>query len=337
MAVYKVPQDVEAEDKLIGPFSFRQFIYLMIAVGGLASAYALFNVLAPLALLPLPFAIFFGVLAFPLRKDQPMEIYLAAIVSFLTKSRLRLWKPDGIETMIEVIAPPPDDRYSSKGYSQDEVQRRLSYLAGIVDSRGWSIRGGDTVNTSSMQPDLYNEAQSTYDQFDEQGAVSLQIDSLLAKTNDSRRQQIIDSMKKPPLPKPAPITNYSVFPQVGSEPPAISSLYTPMTASRSEDDNIQLSINPYPSMNQSVLRPISETPPQVQPPVQTAPIPEPVIEQPEAISQPEAKPSEDQPSPAIIDLAHNHDDLSIETLSREANRIKQKELSESEEVVISLR
>ena len=31
MAVYKVPQDVEAEDKLLGPFSFRQFIYLIVA------------------------------------------------------------------------------------------------------------------------------------------------------------------------------------------------------------------------------------------------------------------------------------------------------------------
>ncbi|NTW61726.1 PrgI family protein, partial [Candidatus Saccharibacteria bacterium] len=30
MAVYKVPQDVEAEDKLIGPFTFRQFVYLII-------------------------------------------------------------------------------------------------------------------------------------------------------------------------------------------------------------------------------------------------------------------------------------------------------------------
>jgi hypothetical protein len=40
-------------------------------------------------------------------------------------------------------------------------------------------------------------------------------------------------------------------------------------------------------------------------------------------------------SPAIIDLAKNHADLSVETLQREANRIKQKE--ESEEVVISLR
>ena len=38
MAVYKVPQDVEADDKLIGPFSFRQFIYLIIvAISGAAA------------------------------------------------------------------------------------------------------------------------------------------------------------------------------------------------------------------------------------------------------------------------------------------------------------
>lgn len=36
MASYKVPQDVEADDKLIGPFSFRQFIYLGIAALGIA-------------------------------------------------------------------------------------------------------------------------------------------------------------------------------------------------------------------------------------------------------------------------------------------------------------
>ena len=36
MAEYKVAQDVEAEDKLIGPFSFRQFIYLIIAAVAVA-------------------------------------------------------------------------------------------------------------------------------------------------------------------------------------------------------------------------------------------------------------------------------------------------------------
>ena len=41
MAQYKVPQDVEAEDKLLGPFTFRQFVYLMI-IGGLIGLGILF-------------------------------------------------------------------------------------------------------------------------------------------------------------------------------------------------------------------------------------------------------------------------------------------------------
>ena len=63
MAVYKVPQDVEAEDKLLGPFSFKQFIFLIIAIMGIGMAYALSQIVLPLALLPLPITIFFGNLA----------------------------------------------------------------------------------------------------------------------------------------------------------------------------------------------------------------------------------------------------------------------------------
>ena len=52
MSVYKVPQDVEAEDKLLGPFSFKQFIFLMISVVGFALAYALAMVVLPLGIIP---------------------------------------------------------------------------------------------------------------------------------------------------------------------------------------------------------------------------------------------------------------------------------------------
>lgn len=58
MAVYKVPQDVEADDKLIGPFSFRQFIYLIIAAIAIALAWGLSQLFIPLAIIPLPIIIF---------------------------------------------------------------------------------------------------------------------------------------------------------------------------------------------------------------------------------------------------------------------------------------
>ena len=75
MAQYKVPQDVEADDKLLGPFSFRQFVYLLIAGGLIALAIGLFQLFPLLVIIPLPFVLFFGALALPLRKDQPMETY----------------------------------------------------------------------------------------------------------------------------------------------------------------------------------------------------------------------------------------------------------------------
>ena len=87
MATYKVPQDVEADDKLIGPFSFRQFIYLIIVAMAGALAWGLAQLFIGLAIIPLPVIVFFGALALPLRKDQPMEIYMAAIVSFYLKPR----------------------------------------------------------------------------------------------------------------------------------------------------------------------------------------------------------------------------------------------------------
>ena len=85
MSVYKVPQDVEADDKLLGPFNFRQFIYLIIVAGCIALEIFLWGIFPGLIILPLPIIIFFGALALPLRKDQPMETYLAAVVLFKTK------------------------------------------------------------------------------------------------------------------------------------------------------------------------------------------------------------------------------------------------------------
>ena len=70
MAQYKVPQDVEADDKLLGPFSFRQFVYLLVAAGCIVLAVALFQLFPLLVIIPAIPALFFIVLALPLKKDQ---------------------------------------------------------------------------------------------------------------------------------------------------------------------------------------------------------------------------------------------------------------------------
>ncbi len=64
MATYKVPQDVEADDKLLGPFSFRQFVYLIIVAASIGIAWILAQIFIGLIIIPMPFIIFFWRLSF---------------------------------------------------------------------------------------------------------------------------------------------------------------------------------------------------------------------------------------------------------------------------------
>jgi len=191
MAVYKVPQDVEADDKLIGPFSFRQFVYLIIVAIAGAIAWGLGTLFIPLAVIPLPVILLFGALALPLRKDQPMEIYLAAVVSFYLKPRKRLWQPDGIQSLVEITAPKTVEVQRTKNLSQTEAEQRLSYLANIVDTQGWAVRGiASAAPDSSLTSDAYFEAQQTEDILDESGATAQSFDTMISRSDEKRRQEM---------------------------------------------------------------------------------------------------------------------------------------------------
>lgn len=338
MAVYKVPQDVEADDKLIGPFSFRQFIYLIIAIIAIALAWGLAQLFIGLAIIPLPIIILFGALALPLRKDQPMEIYLAAVVSFYLKPRKRLWQPDGIQSLVEITAPKVVEVQRMKNLSQNEAEQRLSYLANIVDTGGWAVRGvANPSPDSAMQNDVYYAAQQTEDVLDTGSEVAQSFETMISQSDAKRREEMVARMHQPqpavpaPPPIPNPYADLSASPQ-----PAASSAPDP-----------HLTYDPYPtSMHQSVLNPIgSPTAPQAQP--QPAPaVPAAPPPQTPAAAPPPTNPtvnpapttSETVVSPDIISLANNSD-LSIETIAHEANRIHEKEEKKlpEDEVVISLR
>jgi hypothetical protein len=326
MATYKVPQDVEADDKLIGPFSFRQFIYLIAVVFAGALAWGLAQIFIGLAILPLPIIIFFGALALPLRKDQPMEIYMAAMVSFYLKPRKRLWDPEGIETLIEITAPKTYEETRTKGLSQGEAEQRLSYLANIVDSGGWAIRGADAGPSMTINNDIYVEAQSAVDVLDANNSVAQSFNQMIAETSTRAKEEAVERMKTAVF---APTLPQMTIP-------------TPVPA----EDIAMPEFNPYPTnIQQTVIQPLNdpahmaeqniEQPVIIAPkPAQTAPVTPKVENQPSQSSVT----TSDTPIPAdIINLANNADGLSIETIAHEANRIHKKLEEESEEVVISLR
>lgn len=235
MAVYKVPQDVEADDKLLGPFSFRQFIYLIIVVMAIGVGYVLWQVFIGLSVIVLPVIVFFGALALPLKKDQPMETYLGALISFyFLKPRRRLWQPDGLNSLIEITAPKVKEEVLTKDISEEEAKERLNYLSDIVESDGWAVRG---IGVPTQGVAAYQSGSSQDDDLLGDGNADAQrFDQML----DSRDEQGMSTVR-------------SNFQQQMAAPPPI--------------DVPQLQYNPYPPIHQSVIQPQEETQPPRQPPV----------------------------------------------------------------------
>lgn len=349
MAVYKVPQDVEAEDKLIGPFSFRQFIYLIVvAIAGFVG-FVLAQVLLPLAIIVLPVILLFGALALPLRKDQPMETYLLAVVRFYLKPKRRMWDPEGATSHIEITTPPAQERSLVKDFDQETAQQRLDYLARVMDSRGWSLKGVNKAN-ESVSEGVAAEAANAFDIMDDHADLAKSFDTLLAKKNEASRQEAIERMKQMTA---APTTTAPIAPTTAApaqpggvahqnyannpyddvlsrqfQTPPDSSVFAPTPPTPSPGapvDNTTPSprFNPYPNaIHQKVVEPYHVPAPTSSPlkPLEKAEEPAP------------AKPLTQTVSPDIMRLASNND-LSISAIAHEAHRLQD---GDEGEVVIKL-
>lgn len=302
MAVYKVPQDVEAEDKLIGPFSFRQFIYLLVAGLGIFTAWLLSQVFIGLFVLPMPIVIALLALALPLRKDQPMETYLIAMIKFFFKPRRRLWDPEGTISMIQITAPKVLEGPQMKDFAGDEASQRLSYLAKVMDTQGWSTRGATSSN-DNLSDIFIAEASHAEDMFDESTTVTQSLEQKIVQADNARIQAVKAQMQQ-----------VAAQPQPTIPEPAIQTTPVQQAPVTLPTDATAPTFNPYPAaIHQQVLAPTQQ-------------------DGGTDLPQAQKQPSAETVSPDIMRLANNND-LSISAISREARRLE----NNDDEVVISLR
>jgi len=89
--VFKVPQFIEVEDKIFGPLTFKQFVYV---VGGAGLCFILWSVLPKLiaVLFILPSAAFALCLAFFQVNNRPFVIIVEAFIKYQLSGKLYLWR-----------------------------------------------------------------------------------------------------------------------------------------------------------------------------------------------------------------------------------------------------
>lgn len=323
MAQYKVPQDVEADDKLLGPFTFRQFVYLLAAGALIAIAAGLFQIHPLLIIIPLPIIILLLVISLPLKKDQPMETYLAALVSYYLKPRKRIWTSGQPESTITITAPKVQEKVRTRDISGEEATHRLSFLADIVDTEGRAI---GNIDSSPMRDDLAAEADAVADIFEDSSQYR-NIDAALEKDKTSRHAEAMENMRKAIAANEVPLQ-----PQ---QAPTISRHYDTehqaFNPARAAAPNVPTAPGQPAPMQQPAPNPAFDAPNYNSPVVV---LPDPSMfkkEEPKASVRTENVPSKPQKQD-IINLASNQD-FTVSTIAQEAKRIKGKGDSE---VFISL-
>jgi hypothetical protein len=88
---FKVPQFIDIEDKIFGPFTFRQFAFL---IGGAGMIYVIYRAL-PLWIgifLILPVAGLTVCLVFVKINSKPFLYYVEAFFNYIISGKLYIWK-----------------------------------------------------------------------------------------------------------------------------------------------------------------------------------------------------------------------------------------------------
>lgn len=314
MAQYKVIQDIEAEDKLLGPLSLRQFIYAAITIALGFVAFRLFMTSAWfLGIVFVPPALFFGLLAAPIGGQQSSEIWLLAKIRFFLKPRKRIWDQTGIQQLVTITAPKKIEKQLTKGYSQDEVKSRLKTLSSTLDTRGWAVKNagnmyamsqtttGDRLLDIATQdaPTIYVEP--TADMLDPSTNPRAQaMDQMINKSAQEHRRTIDENIKKYAHEAKAqerPIT-------AKDEQNLLNKIHERQTQPTEFGSHMK------------VIQPFGTKP----------------KNQPKKQGQSTVTAASD---PAILNLVENSEGLSVRTIAHEAERLKKRD-KDDDEVVISL-
>jgi len=88
---FDVPQFIEVEDKIIGPLTLKQFLYIGAGAGLLAMLW-FFLKLGLFIAIAIPVGLLCGALAFYKVNGRPFISFLGSWIKYLRKPKLYLWR-----------------------------------------------------------------------------------------------------------------------------------------------------------------------------------------------------------------------------------------------------
>jgi PrgI family protein len=140
---FAVPQFIDVEDKLFGPLTLRQAIYLAGGVGAVLVSFSWFGALFGI-LIGLPIALLSFALAFVKINNRPFSFMVYAAVFYAVRNKLYLWKRVASTRIATTKGPTIIQKHTKMITTPQLTQSRLKELA-------WSLDTHDTLYTNENQ------------------------------------------------------------------------------------------------------------------------------------------------------------------------------------------
>lgn len=130
---YKVPQNIDKPDQIVGPLTLVQFSYL--AIGGALDI--LLNQTFTSALkYPFIFIISAVALGFAFLKiqDRPLQFFISASISYLFQPKTRIWHKMNDRPIFQLnkAAPKQEKKAPSKTYNPKDIEN----ISQVLDAHG---------------------------------------------------------------------------------------------------------------------------------------------------------------------------------------------------------
>lgn len=130
---FKTPQFIDIEDKIFGPFTFKQFIYML---GGAFMTYLSFKLLPIIIGVPLGIgvAILALALAFYKVNNRPFITILQAWFKYQIASKLYIWHKSAPQKNSTPVAVAKKDGSDEKSKISDSKLKDISWSLDVIDA-----------------------------------------------------------------------------------------------------------------------------------------------------------------------------------------------------------
>lgn len=133
---FTVPQFIDAEDKIFGPITARQFVILLLGTAALA---LMFRLLAftTFLLVGIPFIALVGIVAFARINGAPFHYFVLNLIQTFKKPQLRVWYRNYSDSDLkELMKKAPE--FESTAFKRKEFRAtsHLQELTLVVNTGG---------------------------------------------------------------------------------------------------------------------------------------------------------------------------------------------------------